>query len=196
MAAAEQSLNSGDPREGWLRAFHAADRKLIAEVYEEHYDAVHAAVRRRLDPSDAENAVHEVFFRLLSDEKLRENFEGGNLRAWITRVAINQAIDSSRRRCRETITAPDDAFAQAERLGSADPFSGEEEREAAALVDRFRRDCLPAKWHAVFEARFLRQLSQRDAAQTLGMQRTTLVYCEIRIRALLRKFLLKTEQEA
>jgi hypothetical protein len=31
---------------------------------------------------------------------------------------------------------------------------------AERVVERFRRDCLPLKWQAVFEARFLRQLGR------------------------------------
>ncbi|NPC78158.1 RNA polymerase subunit sigma-70, partial [Pyxidicoccus fallax] len=57
----------------------------------------------------------------------------------------------------------------------------------------FRREHLPAKWAPVFEARFVRQLSQREAAAALGLHRTTLAYQELRIRSLLKKFLLPPE---
>ena len=43
----------------------------------------------------------------------------------------------------------------------------------------------------MFEARFLQHLNQSEAAALLGMRRTTLAYRELRIRALLRKFLLE-----
>ena len=47
---------------------------------------------------------------------------------------------------------------------------------------------------SVFEARFVRQLTQREAASTLGISRTTLAYQEHRIRKLLRKHLLGTNR--
>ena len=62
--------------------------------------------------------------------------------------------------------------------------------EARLLVDRFRREVLPAKWARVFEARFVSGLDQRSAAAQVGISRTTLAYQEIQIRRLLRRFLL------
>ena len=61
------------------------------------------------------------------------------------------------------------------------------------LVDRFREQVLPAKWAGVFQARFIEQRDQRDAAASLGIARTTLAYQELRIRSLLKKFLLRGE---
>jgi RNA polymerase sigma-70 factor (ECF subfamily) len=65
--------------------------------------------------------------------------------------------------------------------------------EARALVRRFREEVLPPEWVSVFDARFVRQLDQREAARTVGIPRTTLVYREHRIRRLLQEFLLAGE---
>lgn len=46
----------------------------------------------------------------------------------------------------------------------------------------------------MFELRFLHQLPQRDAASRLGINRTTLAYREVRIRRLLKRFLLEQPQ--
>jgi DNA-directed RNA polymerase specialized sigma24 family protein len=61
------------------------------------------------------------------------------------------------------------------------------------LVARFRERVLPPRWEPVFRARFLEQLDQREAARQLGIPRTTLVYHERRIRALLRAFMLEQD---
>ena len=50
------------------------------------------------------------------------------------------------------------------------------------------------EWAPVFESRFIKQLPQREAAKELGMPRTTLVYQEQKIRALLQRFLLGDER--
>ena len=73
------------------------------------------------------------------------------------------------------------------------PWKEQEAAEARVMLDRFRSERLPAKWRGVFEARFIRQLDQRSAAKELKMFRTTLAYQELRVRALLRKFLLRRE---
>lgn len=61
------------------------------------------------------------------------------------------------------------------------------------MLEQFVRARLPSRWAPVFEARFVQGLSQSDAAQLLGMRRTTLAYQEMWIRSLLRSHFLKDE---
>jgi RNA polymerase sigma-70 factor (ECF subfamily) len=173
-----------------LEGFHAGDRTTLERIYRDHHAKVARAAASVLAPADAETVTHEVFHRLLSTPKMRESFKGGDVGAWLARVAKNQALDFRRRYARETsledgIEAPDTSSAESEQGDSL---------SAALVVERFRKTVLPAKWDAVFEARFLKQLGQREAAVVLGMHRTTLMYQEHRIRALLRKFVLETDR--
>ena len=159
---------------------------MLDEVYRGHLDAVHRSAGGVLGGADLETVVHEVFFRLMSNDDLRKGFHGGDLAAWLVVIARHHAIDYVRRREREEP-------AGLEVADSADsPRDGFASRaEAALLVQKFCRDVLPPKWHAVFEARFLRHLSQTEAATALRMSRTTLLYQELRIRRLLHVFLLE-----
>jgi RNA polymerase sigma-70 factor (ECF subfamily) len=173
----------------WLASFHAGHRRALEQVYREHYATVQRAVGRVLTGADQETVIHEVFYRLLSREELRRNFQGGSLKAWLATVAYHLALEYVRRQQREQ-----GAIAQAQAEAPEAEASVEadaEGSEARILIERFRRECLPEKWHAVFEARFLRQLPQREAAKELGMHRTTLAYQELRIRSLLKGFLLR-----
>jgi RNA polymerase sigma-70 factor (ECF subfamily) len=169
-----------------LAAFHEGDKATLATCYRTHYARVFATVARLLPPVDAETVVHEVFYRLLADRAMRESFHGKNLGAWLSSVARNLAIDFARRRRWETdelgeaLTAPQD-------------HQLDDELEAKRLVERFRREVLPAEYAPVFEARFIKQLPQREAATSLSMPRTTLVYQEQKIRVLLQRFLLGKE---
>jgi RNA polymerase sigma-70 factor (ECF subfamily) len=171
-----------------LSLFHAGDRAVVERCYRQHFQAVFETVSRLLPKDDAETITHEIFYNLLSDATVRERFQGGHLSAWLQRVARNRAIDYLRRRRREVPEMGEDAL--------SDPlFSGErmqEELAAKSLVERFRRECLPPKWAPVFDARFIRQLTQREAAAELGIHRTTLVYQEHRIRTMLSRFVLRT----
>jgi RNA polymerase sigma-70 factor, ECF subfamily len=172
----------------WIEEFHAGDRAVIEKCYRDHYRGVVGAVGRLLMGADAETITHEVFYRLLWNAKLRENFQGGSFDAWLHQVATNLARDHLRRYRRERSEPSED-------VSSDDGSSGgaADEVEAKMMIDRFRRERLPAELAPVFDARFLRQLSQRDAARELGTHRTTLVYQEQRIRALLEDFLLRGE---
>jgi RNA polymerase sigma-70 factor (ECF subfamily) len=168
----------------WLAEFHAGDRRVLEQCYRENYRPVVATVGRFLAGADAETVTHEVFYRLLSNPRLRENFQGGNFEAWLAQVATNAARDHLRRYRREQAEGPESAAPDDVSSGGAD------EADAKMMVDRFRREHLPPDLSAVFDARFLRQLPQRQAADELGMPRTTLVYQEQRIRGLLKEFVL------
>jgi RNA polymerase sigma-70 factor (ECF subfamily) len=173
----------------WLARFHAGDRAVMEEIYRDHFDAVHQAAGRFLDGANRETVVHEVFLRLLSNAEMRRSFDGGSIGGWLRTVTRNQAIDFRRRLSRE-VGEPDGLVEQA----APQPIT--ERVEAKMLIDRFRREVLPAKWAGVFEARFLGELDQREAARSLGISRTTLAYQELRIRSLLRAFLLGAEDAA
>jgi len=176
-------------RPRWLDDFHEGSRAAMTELYVDQFGAVERAVGRVLQGADKETAVHEVFYRLLADAELRLSFRGGSLRAWISTVARNHALDYRRRRERERPAgAAEDVCSEVQ-----DVSTFEESLEARSLIERFRRDKLPEKWRAVFEARFIGQLHQSEAARALGIHRTTLLYQEFRIRQLLRAFFLRGE---
>lgn len=188
----DNALYSGlgaEREELWLTEFHAGSRPMLERCYRELYPTVQRAVGRVLSGADQETVIHEVFYRLISREELRRSFRGGSLKAWVATVAYHLALDYVRRQQREQ-----GALEQAGGLGAQEDTGTREfseESDARLLIERFQRECLPAKWHGVFEVRFLRQLPQRDAARELGIHRTTLAYQEMRIRALLKRFLLR-----
>ena len=180
------------PGDAWLGAFHGGDRKVIERSYRDHYRTVAATVGRVLSEADAETVTHEVFYRLLSNRGLRENFEGGNFVAWLTRGGEKQRDRPPPTLRARAKPSPEETASPPDGESAARPL--DDELEAKRLIERFCRECLPVVWRPVFEARFLRHLSQRAAAAELGMHRTTLAYQEGRVRALLVEFLLRTER--
>jgi RNA polymerase sigma-70 factor (ECF subfamily) len=172
--------------ETWLEAFHAGDRKVLTAMYQEYFAVVNRAVGRALSGADQETVVHDVFCRLVQSRKMREGFHGGALGAWLATVAHHAAIDYLRRHRRETLRGPAEMAELVDR--GAEPAAPA--ADAARIVERFCRERLPAKWQRVFDARFLRALSQAEAAAELGISRTTLAYQELRIRRLLQRFVL------
>jgi RNA polymerase sigma-70 factor (ECF subfamily) len=179
-AAARAPMNAS-----WLAQFHEGHNAALSSCYTEHFETVRKAVGRVLQGADRDTVVHQVFFRLVSEPTLRQHFQGGNFPAWITRVARNEAIDFRRHydRGKQLLPDPDTEMAPAPSLGNVD---------AKLLVEQFK-ERLPKKLQMVFDARFVRQLSQREAADELGIQRTTLVYQEQQVRESLRAFLIEDE---
>jgi RNA polymerase sigma-70 factor (ECF subfamily) len=170
----------------WLDRFHAGERDTLELIYRRHFHTVEGAVGGVLGGADRETAIHEVFLRLLNEASFRQSFRGGDLGAWLTVVGRNHSIDYARRRNRES---PAGIEVGAWRSSGDELARG---AEARLLIERFTREILTnAQWRLVFEARFLRHLSQNEAARELGMRRSTLAYQELRVRQLLRTFLLE-----
>jgi RNA polymerase sigma-70 factor, ECF subfamily len=190
--APEAAGTASAPSEAWLARFHSGDRELLAEIYREQGAVLLAVVGGILSGVDRENVVHDLFASLLSSEPMRRGFTGGSLSAWLRQVARNRALDHLRRvkRRRETDLAPGvDPIDPA-----ASPVAGVERDMALRLVERLRAECVPGAWRAVFEARFVQQLSQRDAAKSLGIRRTTLAYQEARLRVAIMRYLRKSDR--
>jgi RNA polymerase sigma-70 factor (ECF subfamily) len=174
-----------DPADDWLARFHAGDRGVLERVYADHFAVVEAAIASLLEDVDRETVIHDVFASLLARAEVRESFRGGSLVAWLCQIAKNRAIDLLRRREREARAIA--------RLSDAvpEPPIGEDVRvEARRALAAFRAE-LPPAWLAVFDACFVRQLSQREAGRELGLARTTLAYRSIQIRRRLRAFILE-----
>src|SRR5690348_18485037 len=93
----------------WLAAFHAGERQVLEACYRRHFGVVAAAAARVLRDVDAETVTHEIFYRLLSDPRMRAGFRGGNLGAWLGVVARRAAIDMLRKIRREAPPLDDEA---------------------------------------------------------------------------------------
>jgi RNA polymerase sigma-70 factor (ECF subfamily) len=167
----------------WLDAFHRGERDTLARCDREHFATVERAVGALLSGPDRETIVHDVFCELLANAELRRSFGGGSLAAWLGTIARHRAIDHLRRRDREPLLLSGAIPIEA----AGEPWN--EEVEAAMLIDRFRKERLPPEWQGTFEALFIQQMSQREAAAAIGVGRTTLAYRELRIRSLLKRFL-------
>ncbi|HWZ87626.1 MAG TPA: sigma-70 family RNA polymerase sigma factor [Polyangiaceae bacterium] len=170
----------------WTTSFYEGRSVAMADLYREHFELVRCAVSGVLGGADGETVIHEVFFRLISNEGLRRSYQSGAFASWLYVVAKNLAIDYARRRARET---PDGLVPGLSTAG----VGIEAQIEARSLIRQFREAVLPEEWRSVFELRFVRQLDQRTAARTAGIARTTLAYREHKIRGLLRAFLLEQE---
>jgi RNA polymerase sigma-70 factor (ECF subfamily) len=170
----------------WTRDFHAGERRVIEQLYVDYYSTVSAAIGVVLRGPDRETVIHEVFATLIEHREMREAFRGGSIAAWLTTVARNRAIDLVRRRGRErTAIGELRAIEREDRVDDLDVAA-----EARRQLSEFRAT-LRASWVPVFDACFVQRMSQREAARTLAMPRTTLAYRELKIRRALRRYLLE-----
>jgi RNA polymerase sigma-70 factor (ECF subfamily) len=188
MAAPETSEPDFRGGEAWLEQFYAGSRAVHERLYRLHFERVARAIGTVLDGADKETAIHEVFYRLLSSEPVRRGYQGGSFGAWISAVARNHAIDQLRR---NKLEEPVGSAGELPESGQQSVF--DERVNAQLMVQKFCDQCLPPQWARVFQARFIEQLEQAEAARKLGIRRTTLIYQEYRVRQLLERFFLAEE---
>jgi len=187
---ADGSREIHDPE--WLARFHRGDRELLDEIYRIHFSTVQRRVNRVLSNSgaaDRETVIFRVFERLIESARMRSNFKGGRLDAWLARVSHNAAIDHTRRRQRERPL--DDQFMERPSLEPS-PEEQAHQHELEALLLEFREGLSPAL-DLVFEARYMADLSQYEAGRKLKLARTTLASREKKIRQMLKRFFLRKE---
>lgn len=104
-----------------VAAVAAGSEEALAELYDRHADAAHAAALRLVgDRQAAEDVVQEAFLTLWNRA---ERFDPavGSLAAWLLTIARNRAIDRLR------------AAGRRPQLVSIQPTGGDDEPDAAAL---------------------------------------------------------------
>jgi RNA polymerase sigma-70 factor, ECF subfamily len=123
----------------------------------------------------AEDAVQETYLRVFT--RLGTYRAGGKFGAWLTRVALNEALMIRRRARGDSVSLQDlDAdVAVPAKAGSAESPGAEQIAEAAyarALLEH-AIDALPENFRVVFVLRVVEGLDVRETAQCLEINPTT-----------------------
>lgn len=153
-----------------MERLRSGDREALAPLMERHYRRLYRVMLGYLrNADDALDAVQETFVRAF-EHAGRWNPEA-EVAPWLTRIAINQAIDRLRRRKR--------------RQGSEDPLDASPARELSAgdagpdrlvfgreIHERVSRALagLPPGQRAVFVLRHYDQLSLEEISQALDIR--------------------------
>jgi RNA polymerase sigma-70 factor (ECF subfamily) len=178
-----------------LAAFRAGDRQALERVYRLHARAVEryllTLARTRgghaTPPSLATDLLQEVFIRAFSKEA-RLGYDGlHDYGHYLAAVARNCFIDVVRSRSREVLLQPEDMPADLELAPEpadwCDPHS-------LAVLEAYVSD-LPDRLRAVYQRRFLEDLSQEQTATAMGITRRAVRTAERRLRTGLRRALVK-----
>jgi RNA polymerase sigma-70 factor (ECF subfamily) len=152
----------------------AGDRQALGPLMERHqrrlYRIAYAYLR---DPDDALDAVQETFVKVFMGASRWDGSSDAG--PWMSRIAVNQAIDRYRRRkLRRATYTPLEEGDHDQRIAATAPSPeraavGKDlgERIAAALRG------LPEKQRAVFVLRHYEDMSLEDIAQTLDLRLVT-----------------------
>ena len=145
------------------------------------------------DSDAAQDAVQEAYLRAFT--RLDSYQPEGRFAAWLTRVALNEAL-MIRRRAQFGMVSLDEAGEESlavEEAASADSPSADQFVEAAharALLEH-AIDALPDNFRMVFMLRAVEGLDVRETAESLGINPTTVRTRLFRAQRLLRSELSK-----
>jgi len=148
----------------------AGDREALAPLMERHYRRLYRIALGYLrQPDDALDVVQEAFVKAWENAARWDgSAEAG---PWLTRIAVNQAIDRWRRNRRRAATfAPlqDDDHDRSLTDGTQAPDRGVIGREAHERVARLLQT-LPERQRAVVVLRHYQEMSLEEIAGALGM---------------------------
>jgi RNA polymerase sigma factor (sigma-70 family) len=165
-----ERAKSGDPQ-----AF-----RLLAEAWSAHLYRVVVPILR--DEKEAEDAVQEALIKI---HAALPTYEGMGFKTWITRIAVNQAIDMKRKLQRRPALATDTSDDFPEPVGDS-PDRPILKKELRELV-RSRLNELPESYRDLIIDYYLRGKSSKEIAEAKAMKPKTVEVKLHRARNWMRK---------
>jgi RNA polymerase sigma-70 factor (ECF subfamily) len=186
--------------DAWRALSDLSDDSLVQRAREHDLAAFEALMRRhnrRLfrvtrgvlrDSDDAQDAVQETYLRAFT--RLETYQPAGKFPAWLTRIALNEALMMRRRSPAAMVSldeAGNEAVAVQEATTSDAPSSDQfvEAAHARALLEH-AIDALPENFRMVFVLRAVEGLDVRETAESLGINPNTVRTRLFRAQRLLR----------
>ena len=173
----------------------AGDTAAFELIMRRHNRTLYRAARSILkDDTDAEDAVQEAYLRAWH---ALAQFRGESaLGTWLTRIAINKALERLRKRGREPDTVYEDNVVNLEahlRMRNEDrpgdsPEQALAREQTRRLLER-KIDELPAAFRTVFVLRAIEDLPVEACAECLGVPEATVRTRFFRAKRLLRQSL-------
>jgi RNA polymerase sigma-70 factor (ECF subfamily) len=147
----------------------AGERELFELLMRRHNRRVYRAVRAILrDEAETEDVMQTAYLSALSH---LAGFQGGAAFAtWITRIAVNEALNRLRRRSGLVLVEeePEGGEGSGDVRTDADPERRTAARELVGIVER-AIDHLPMSYRTILMLRDVEGLSTADAAASLGI---------------------------
>jgi RNA polymerase sigma-70 factor (ECF subfamily) len=161
------ALSDGD----LVRLMAGGDRDALAPLMERHYRRLYrVALAYVRNADDAQDVLQETFVKAF---RHAGRWDGSaEVGRWLTRIAVNQAIDRYRReRRRRASMEPLEEGDHDERVADTDPSPERRvaSAETVARIDKALR-ALPERQRAVFVLRHYEEMSLEDIGRTLGIR--------------------------
>ncbi len=137
--------------------------KKFSQLVEQYSERLYWQVRRIvLTHEDANDVVQNAFVKAWIN---LDKFEGkSHISTWLSRIAINEALDFVRHRQKEEDVCADEDLSVANRLMADEYFDGDQ--TAAQLQEAVSR--LPEAQRTVFQLRYFDEMKYSEISEILG----------------------------
>lgn len=180
MAVAE---TNADPDEILVARIARGDERAFTEIVRRHAGRIRAlALRFTGEHGEADDIVQETFWSVWRNAASWKS-DGPPFGAWLTRIAINRAIDAGRRRRVRRFFGLEEVNEMADDAASAETQSGLRGELAAVAADI--RD-LPARQRAAILLAANGEHTNMDIAASLGISEGAVEQLLVRARRTLR----------
>jgi len=167
-----------------------AERNRLIEVYENHrQECLYVAIRITQNRELAEEAVHQVFLKIIEKRDIILTLPRDKTRSRIVNITRNTAINLIKRESRRIPTPVEDLPEQylEDDLDLTQMMIDDEARA-------FLRQCihrLPEHYQVVLQLRYTHEMSYSDIASSLGEAQGTIAMRLQRAKAALKELLIK-----
>jgi RNA polymerase sigma factor (sigma-70 family) len=188
-------------RPGLVERFREGDRDALTEVYREYVSRIAGLLRRGFltagsglklpgcaNPDDFAEALQDVFTRAF-DPRAREAYDGRrNYSPYLAAIARSVVVTRYRRGRKELLISDDSALIE-DAVAPSDECSTQWLNPQFAAIAHAYVWSLGEPMRALYHARYVDALSQRDAAKRLGLSRSKLRKLEDALQQGLRRLL-------
>lgn len=171
----------------------------FAAFYAQHSGFVENILRstRGLSPEEAADVMQESF---LSAWKSREKFDGGNARAWITRISLNMATNGYRKAQRSPKVIDDEevidaAFRSAASTEPAPEDVAERNERIEEMTRALKEAKMPDNWRKILMLRYGYGMTEKEVAEKLGIPKGSVATGAMRGLERMRELLESRQEE-
>ena len=147
-----------------VRLVKEGNRTAMRELYDRHIRYLTGVAARYVDDGELHDVLQESFIKIYTAIGRFEYRGAGSLRAWLTRIVVNVALDHLRQGAKTS------SFAQYEDI--AEDVEPEVEDVPIYVIHRFIRE-LPPGYRTIFNLYVFEEQSHREIAQRLGISEST-----------------------
>ena len=147
-----------------VRLVKEGNRTAMRELYDRHIRYLTGVAARYVDDGELHDVLQESFIKIYTAIGRFEYRGAGSLRAWLSRIVVNVALDHLRHSAK---TAP---FTQYEDIAQEE--EPEVEDVPIEIIHRFIRE-LPPGYRTIFNLYVFEEQSHHEIAQRLGISEST-----------------------